>query len=159
MTGSAPRNFKLRTSDESGCGGGEERDRAGDFLGFAKPAHWYLSGARDLRIPIIARLGTIFARCESAFPLTRIDQSEHDRVDPNARSELARERFQQILRTRACRRRSHHVGLRLVGKERIHSQDGSCIALVEERPEGADRIDLAEELELKLFAPSFICCV
>ena len=47
-------------------------------------------------------------------------------------------------------------GFGLVGEERVHRQDRRRVALVQQRLEGADWVDLAEEFQLQLLAPGII---
>ena len=127
-----------------------------DLVGLAQPLHRDVLVARNIGDPLLARLRLILARHEAALPLARVDQSDHHRVDADARREFARQRLHQALRAGARRRGRHHVRLGLVGEQRIHRQDRRCVAAVQQRPEGADRVDLAEEFQLQLFAPVVI---
>ncbi len=101
----------------------------------------------------------ILACHEAALPLAGIDQPEHHRVHPDARCEFARQRLHQALRAGARRRRGDHVGLRLIGEQRVHRQDRCRIALVQQVLEGAHRMNLAEELQLELLAPGLVAGV
>ena len=70
--------------------------------------------------------------------------------------EFARQGLHQALRAGARRRGRHHVRFGLVGEERVHRQDRRRVALVQQRLEGADWVDLAEEFQLQLLAPGII---
>src|SRR5262245_41836138 len=92
------RNLELRAGDETRDWRAEKRDGAGDLVGLAQPFQRNLPLAGDVGKPLLARLRLILAHHEAALPLPGIDQAQHDRVDPDARSELARQRLHQILR-------------------------------------------------------------
>ncbi len=107
----------------------------------------------ELAHPFGPRLRRILSRFEAALPLSGIDKAEQNRIHANARRELGRQRFQQILHAGSGRRGAHHVRLRLHREQRIDRDDCRPVALFQKRKESADRQNLAEEFQVQFLAP------
>src|SRR5262245_47165722 len=97
-------NLERGAGDEARRRRAEEGDGVGRLFGRPEPPEWNVVGARNLAVPLLARLLLVLAHDEAALPLAGVDKPDQHRVDADVRREFARQRLDQALRAGARRR-------------------------------------------------------